>query len=324
MARLGISRQASGWLAAALLALSAAGAVTAAQRRPARARTGSASPKPKRQLPALPPARPVFSLPGRGGAQASALEKRVEQLERALAESQARERQTATKLQEVEVLVGTANAGGGDTVARLTTLVDLYRRLEKIDRELDQLRDSASPGSPSVKELEAEQEAIFKWFRAAVGDPGPVTVVKKHEPTPEMLRAVDLARAEAAAAERELNVVRQGVGQGLRRRETLLQAQSEVAHARANLARAEARVKGDLASEIAAAKAQLAAVEADQARADADVRRLTNLPTSAVAAAEVSAAQARLRKARAAVEAASSEVKRLEEQQAKDGEKKPG
>src|SRR5438270_754502 len=79
--------------------------------------------------------------------------------------------------------------------------------------------------------------------------------VGKAGPSREARMAVEVARVEVAAAEKELEHARDVTEKGLVARGELLRAQSDLAHARANLARAEAHVSGDKAGELKAAQA---------------------------------------------------------------------
>ena len=91
-------------------------------------------------------------------------------------------------------------------------------------------------------------------------------------------------------------------------------AQTDLAHARANLARAEAHVSGDKAAEVKAAQAQADSAQADLTEAEANLVRLWGLKNAgAVARTEVEAADLRVRKARTALQAARADVKRLQE-----------
>src|SRR5205823_6815630 len=119
---------------------------------------------------------------------------------------------------------------------------------------------------------------------------------------------------EVTAAEKGLERARDVSGQGMVARNEVLRAQTDLAHARANLARAEARVKGDHEAELKAAQAQAEAAQADLNEAEANMVRLWNLQRAgAVARAEVDSADLKLRKARTTLEAARADVKRLQE-----------
>jgi hypothetical protein len=285
-----------------------------AARKPAVSKKPPAAKPARRPLRMLPPVRGVGAGPQRILVRDEALRERIAQLERALEESRAREKQTKARLQEIELLLGGQEGSPAGAKAGLTNLVDLYYRLQAVEQERAQIQASATPDAQALKALDTERQAIIQWVRAALGDPAALQVVKPG-PTPEMLAAVQAARLEVAAAEREASRIERVTGQGLVARQELLRARSELARARLNLARAEARVRGDRQGEILAAQAQLDAAQAEFNETEADVIRLWNLQKAgAVAAVEVNAAEARLRKGRAAMEAAQADLRRLQEQ----------
>jgi multidrug resistance efflux pump len=301
-------------LAAALLLPAVAGAApTRKPTRPHAARTGKRTAKRGVKPPLLPPAqvraRDMLQLRVRE----ELLREQLERAERALRESRSREKQTEAKLQEVEILSGRTDGAATPTDAKLAHLVDLYHRLQTIDKERSQLQASTKPDTHAIKELENERDAIFQWVRAELGDMGAVAIAKTG-PTQEALMAVQVARVEVEAAEKELQRARDLSNQNLGSRGEALRAESELARARANLARAEARVSGDKASEVKAAQAQADAAQADLNEAEANLVRLWNLKRAgAVARVEVDAADLRVRKARSALESAKADVKRLKE-----------
>src|SRR5262249_23124360 len=93
-------------------------------------------------LPVLPalgpltPARPPFQL--------DAMRKRIADREHQRPESRAREEQTAARLSEAELLLGQSNASPNDPNGKLANLVELFRRLEKLDQERAQLRAASA------------------------------------------------------------------------------------------------------------------------------------------------------------------------------------
>ena len=71
--------------------------------------------------------------------------------------------------------------------------MDLYHRLQTIDRERSQLQASTKPDTHAIKQLEDEREAIFQWVRATIGDPGAVAVVKAGPSREELMALFELA-----------------------------------------------------------------------------------------------------------------------------------
>lgn len=313
---MGALRHLSCGLLVAGVLCAATGSVSAAPARTKARTKKKAAPAARPRAPYLPPARP-----GRQGlvilrrddpASAEQREK-VATLEQELAEAQAREKQTQAKLEELRTLIGQTTAAPDDPNARAARMVELYRRLDQIDRERKQLNLSPNPDKNGLKQLEEERQAIVAWMRAALNDPAVPIVAAKFVPSPEMLTAVEVAKAEVAAAQRYTERTQRMVDQGLVAPAEALRARSDLAHARAAQARAEARVRNDREGELIAARAQLDAALADFNAAEAEVASLYNLQRAgAVARMDVVAAEARLRKARTALDSARAEVKRLE------------
>src|SRR5439155_865907 len=85
-----------------------------------------------------------------------------------------------------------SSASPNDPNGKLANLVELFRRLEKLDEERAQVRAaSAKPDEKVLKALDDEQSAILAWFRAALGEGAPGAVasaVKPSGPAPAATR----------------------------------------------------------------------------------------------------------------------------------------
>jgi hypothetical protein len=295
-------------------ATAAADKKAAAKKPPAKVAAAKRKPPARRRPLPLPPIQPAWSQILRSQGQEGALRDRIMDLQRQLEQSRARERQTQAKLDEADLLLGRTSGSPSAPETNIAHLIELVRRLQSIEKEKAQLQASAKPDAEALKALDAERNAIFGWIRAAVGDSPTTVLAVKPGPTPEMLTAVEVGKAEVAAAERIVVRMQRLTDQGLQARSELLRAQSDLARARANLARAEARVKGDRDAELAAARAQVDAAQAEFNVAEADLLRLWNLRRDgAVADIEVTAAEDRVRRCRSALDTARAEVKHLQE-----------
>src|SRR5581483_8342639 len=115
------------------------------------------------RLPLLPPASPRAHDQIQARMREEALRERLAVRERELAETRAREKQTEAKLQEMELMAGGSGSTAAEPDPKLAHLVDLYRRLQTIDKERSQLQASAKPDTRAIKDLDNEREAIFQW-----------------------------------------------------------------------------------------------------------------------------------------------------------------